>query len=151
MEQRVVMAVSPKIDVSQLGAIPPNFLVRHWVPQLLARSMASLFLTRSGINSVNEALYYGVPMLLFPEIMEQKLVAAQVSSAGAGVILDERKIGVEDLRTHVQDVLRQPKFQQAARRVGVSLREAGGYERAADEILLYREREIRSGGAAPRI
>jgi UDP:flavonoid glycosyltransferase YjiC (YdhE family) len=79
-------------------------------------SKASLFLTRSGINSVNEALYYGVPMLLFPGIMEQKLVAAQVSSAGAGVILDERKIGVEDLRTHVQDVLRQPISTASARR-----------------------------------
>jgi MGT family glycosyltransferase len=148
IEQRVVMSVSPKIDFSQLGLIPDNFLVRHWVPQLLVLSKAKLFLTRSGINSVNESLYYGVPMLLFPEIMEQKLVASQVSGAGAGVILDEQKVGAEDLRRHVHDVLSDPKFQLAARHVGVSLREAGGYERAADEILRHREREI--GPAATR-
>jgi MGT family glycosyltransferase len=146
LEQRVVMSVSRKIDISQLGAIPPNFLVRHWVPQLLVLSKANLFLTRSGINSVNESLYYGVPMLLFPEIMEQKLVATQVSSAGAGVILDERKIGAEELRRHVEDVLRHPKSQQAARRVGASLRAAGGYERAADEILRYRASEVPNRG-----
>jgi MGT family glycosyltransferase len=142
MKHRVVMSVGRKIDIRQLGAIPSNFLVRNWVPQLLVLSKASLFLTRSGINSANEALYYGVPMLLFPEILEQKLVAGQVVTAGAGLILNEHTLRVDALRLQVNRVLGDPQFQQAAQRLGSSLRNAGGYRKAAEEILQFRARQL---------
>jgi MGT family glycosyltransferase len=142
------MSVGRKIDLKQLGAIPSNFLVRDWVPQLLVLSKASLFLTRSGINSANEALYYGVPMLLFPEILEQKLVAGQVVAAGAGLILDEHTLRADDLRRQVNGVLGEPKFQQAAQRLGSSLRDAGGYRKAAEEILQFRGRQLAASGTS---
>jgi MGT family glycosyltransferase len=150
MKHRVVMSVGRKIDITQLGAIPSNFLVRNWVPQLLVLSKASLFLTRSGINSANEALYYGVPMLLFPEILEQKLVAGQVVAAGAGLILDEHTLRADDLRRQVNQALGEPGFQQAAQRIGSSLRNAGGYRRAAEEILQFRGRQLAASGASHR-
>jgi len=142
MKYRVVMSVGRKIDIGQLGAIPSNFLVRNWVPQLLVLSKASLFLTRSGINSANEALYYGVPMLLFPEILEQKLVARPVVAAGAGVILNEHTLRVDALRLQVSRVLGDSQFQQAAQRLGSSLHNAGGYRKAAEEILQFRARQL---------
>jgi MGT family glycosyltransferase len=150
LKHRVVMSVGRKIDIKQLGAIPSNFLVRDWIPQLLVLSKASLFLTRSGINSANEALYYGVPMLLFPEIMEQKLVARQVVAAGAGLTLDEHTLRPDDLRRQVNRVLGEPEFQRAAQRLGSSLRKAGGYRKAAEEILQFRGRQLAASGASHR-
>lgn len=149
MKHRVVMSVGRKIDIRQLGAIPSNFLVRNWVPQLLVLSKASLFLTRSGINSANEALYYGVPMLLFPEILEQKLVAGQVVAAGAGLILNEHTLRVDALRLQVNRVLGDPQFQQAAQRLGSSLHNAGGYRKAAEEILQFRARQLAASPLNP--
>jgi len=149
MKYRVVMSVGRRIDITQLGPIPANFLVRNWVPQLLVLSKASLFLTRSGINSANEALYYGVPMLLFPEIMEQKLVAKQVVAAGAGLLLDEHTLRADDLRRQANRVLGEPGFHQAAQRLGSSLRNAGGYRKAADEILQFRTRHLAASGTRP--
>jgi MGT family glycosyltransferase len=148
MKHRVVMSVGRKIDIGQLGAIPSNFLVRNWVPQLLVLSKASLFLTRSGINSANEALYHGVPMLLFPEILEQKLVAGQVVAAGAGLILEERTLRADDLRRQVNRVLGDSEFQQAAQRLGSSMRNAGGYRKAAEEILEFRARQLAANGTS---
>jgi MGT family glycosyltransferase len=142
MGRRVILSVGKRTDIAQLGAIPANFTVREFVPQLLVLSRAALFLTRGGMNSVNESLYYGVPMLLFPEILEQKLVARQVVDSGAGVALDAAKIRPDDLRAKVDKVLAEPKFREAAQRVGASLREAGGYVRAADRIVAYRDSRL---------
>jgi MGT family glycosyltransferase len=141
-KQRVVISLGANQGVGDLGPLPDNVLVRRWVPQLLVLSKASLFLTRCGINSVTESLFYGVPMLLFPEIMEQRLVARQVIEAGAGVELSERKLKPEDLRRQAERVLGTPEFREAARRIGESLRAAGGYERAAEAILNYRARRL---------
>jgi MGT family glycosyltransferase len=136
------MSVGYRIDIRQLGPIPPNFVVRNWVPQLLVLSKANLFVTRAGLNSANEALFYGVPMLLCPEIMEQRLTARQVSNCGAGVILDERNLGVDELRRQVDRVLKNRRFHQAAQRLGASLRDSGGYERAAELILRFRTNQM---------
>ncbi len=141
MEQRVVLSVGRKTDITQLGLIPSNFLVRPWVPQLPVLSRACLFLTRSGANSVHEALLHGVPMLLFPRLIEQKLVARQIVKLGAGMILSER-VGPKELRRRVEEMLGAPAFQQAARRLSPSLGNSGGQERAAAAILDYRARSL---------
>jgi MGT family glycosyltransferase len=141
MAQRVVLSVGRKTDIAQLGAIPSNFLVRPWVPQLEVLSRASLFLTRSGANSVHEALLYGVPMLLFPRLIEQKLVSRQIAKLGAGMILSER-VGPNELRRRVEHMLGTPSFRQAARRLSPSLGNSGGQERAAAAILEYRARSF---------
>ncbi len=46
-----------------------------------------VFVTHSGMNSVNESLYYGVPMVLFPQHSEQRMVAKRVVHLGAGIML----------------------------------------------------------------
>ncbi len=50
-----------------------------------------VFVTHSGMNSVNESLYYGVPMVLFPQHSEQRMVANRVVHLGAGIMLKEDK------------------------------------------------------------
>jgi MGT family glycosyltransferase len=137
MKQRVVLSVGRKTDIGSLGRLPANFLVRNWVPQLQVLSRASLFLTRAGANSVHEALLYGVPMLLFPEISEQRVVARQIAKLGAGVILSEG-VKPQELRRQIERVLGTASFRQAAERLSPSLRNSGGHERAAAAILEYR-------------
>jgi len=140
--RQVVLSAGNSTDIAQLGAIPSNFLVRNWVPQLVVLSRACLFLSRSGMNSVSESMYHGVPMLLFPEILEQRLVAKQVADSGAGVVLEERNLNPDKLRREVNRVLENEEFRQAAERVGATFREAGGYRRAADRILEYRSAAV---------
>jgi MGT family glycosyltransferase len=141
MKQRVVLSAGRKTDLTSLGPLPPNFLVRNWVPQLQVLSNASLFLTRSGVNSVHEALLHGVPMLLFPEIAEQKVVARQIAKLGAGVVLSEQ-VKPRELRRQIEKVLGTASFRQAAESLSPSLRSSGGHERAVQAILDYRDRAL---------
>lgn len=67
--------------------IPENFTVRSFVNQADILKEADLFITAGGMNSIHEALYYGVPCLLCPQQGEQLLNARRFETLGFGRIL----------------------------------------------------------------
>lgn len=66
---------------------PENFTVRPFVNQNEVLKHASLFLTAGGMNSIHEALYFGVPCLMCPQQGEQRLNAKRFERLGFGRIL----------------------------------------------------------------
>ena len=70
-----------------LAPLPPNVLVRRSVPQLEVLARAALFVTHGGMNSVNEAMYAGVPMLVVPQGADQPMVARRIAELGAGLAI----------------------------------------------------------------
>lgn len=64
-----------------------NFTVRPFVNQGKIMKSASLFISSGGMNSIHEALYYGVPCLLCPQQGEQKINGRQFEALGFGKIL----------------------------------------------------------------
>jgi MGT family glycosyltransferase len=132
-----VLMTTGKVDPATLGAVPENFELREFVPQLDVLSQASLFLTHGGMNSVNEALWHEVPLLVFPQHGDQHLVAARVAELGAGLTLSPADIVPGTLRAMADRVLGEPAFRQGAGRIAASFREAGGPSRAADAILAW--------------
>lgn len=114
---------------------PANVEVRAFVPQLEVLSRAAAFVTHGGMNSANEALQFGVPMVVVPQRGDQYLVAGRVAELGAGVTISPREVTPERLRDAVGRVVRDPSFRTRARALGRGLEEAGGYRRAAEHIL----------------
>ena len=57
----VIISIGKTVKKEQLGEIPDNIFIYPFVPQLKILKRASLFITHGGMNSVNEALYYGTP------------------------------------------------------------------------------------------
>jgi MGT family glycosyltransferase len=134
---RVVLSIGAKVDRELLGPAPDNFVVREFVPQLSVLEKASLFITHAGMNSASEALWHGVPLLMFPQHGDQYLVAARVSELGAGLTLTPDDAQPRRLRELADRVIQDGSFRAEARRIGDSFRAAGGYRRAADEILAF--------------
>ena len=66
---------------------PENFIVRPFVDQNAVLCHADLFITAGGVNSIHEALYFGVPCLLCPQQGEQLLNAKKFRQLGFGRIL----------------------------------------------------------------
>lgn len=60
-----------KVRPETLGKIPENIYAYSYVPQLEVLQRADVFLTHCGMNSVNEAMTYGVPMVAMPFINDQ--------------------------------------------------------------------------------
>lgn len=80
----VLISAGEKIDISKLGNLPSSIQIYPSVNQIEVLSRTDVFLTHCGMNSVNEALYYGVPMVLFPQHSEENAVAISVERLSAG-------------------------------------------------------------------
>ena len=138
LDVRVVIKIGPNTDVDALGPLPPNFIPQSWIPsqvELLRR--CDLFVTHGGMNSVSESLYFGVPVIVIPQAMEHEWVGQRVRRLGAGTVLHGADLTAHSLRRAATDTLSSQRYRDAAKRLGSSLREAGGKVRAADEILQF--------------
>lgn len=123
-------------DMTPLAAyIPDNFIVRPYIPQLEVLERADAFVTHAGMNSVSEALYYDVPMVMIPLTSDQPLVSNRVQELGAGITLKPSTLTPETLRDALLQVLSDRSYKDQACVIGESLRQAGGYVRAADAII----------------
>ncbi|GAA2133087.1 glycosyltransferase [Kitasatospora kazusensis] len=112
----------------------PDVLVLPSVPQLELLERAAAVVCHAGHNTVCEALWHGVPLVVAPIRDDQPVVAGQVVAAGAGVRVRFGRTGAARLGQALDAVLDDPAHRDAARRVGASFRAAGGATRAADHL-----------------
>lgn len=73
-----------KIVPASLGRIPENIYAYSFVPQIEVLEHTDVFLTHCGMNSVNEAMFAGVPMVVMPFINDQLNNAKQLVKMGLG-------------------------------------------------------------------
>ncbi|WP_312111234.1 macrolide family glycosyltransferase [Brevibacillus reuszeri] len=134
----VVMSIGDKVQMADLGEIPKNFIVKSYVPQIEVLQETKLFITHGGMNSTNEGLYYGVPLIVIPLSADQPMIARQVAKIGAGITLQMQSLTANQLREGVDHVLSDSSFKQAASNIGESFERSGGYQQAVEEILEYK-------------
>ena len=137
----VVMSVGKEMNISDLGPIPGNFMVYNFVPsQLESLKKACLFITHGGVSGMSEGLYFGVPLLIFPQSMEQTFNGRQVESTGAGRILQDGELTPGRLRQIAEEIIKNNSYLESAKMVGDSFRAAGGYKRAVEEIEIFKRK-----------
>jgi MGT family glycosyltransferase len=137
MDVQVIMSIGSNVSESSLGQPPPNFSVQSYVSQLEVLQRASVFVTHGGMNSVSESLYYGVPLVVIPQMGEQETVGRRVEELGAGVYLAKREATAARLRESVERVLADGRFREQAAVVQPSFHTAGGAARGADAVLAF--------------
>jgi MGT family glycosyltransferase len=133
---QVVLSTGGNLPAESLGPVPENFIVRSLVPQIEILRRASAFVTHGGMNSVQEALYFDVPLVMAPQAADQFWISARVAELGAGLVLDPR-MEAGAIRGSLARILSGASYAAAAARIGSSLREAGGHVKAADEIQRF--------------
>jgi MGT family glycosyltransferase len=134
----VVLSAGKNTDLKALGNIPDNFLVRGFVPQLEVLQHSDAFITHGGLNSVQEGLYYGVPLAVVPQHVEQALVGRQVVAKGAGVLVENPTASA--LREAGARLLADASFKTNAVKVGETLRNAGGAVKAVEAMIEFAKR-----------
>jgi MGT family glycosyltransferase len=134
---QVVLSIGPTVPTDSLGPRPANVILAPHVPQIEILDRASAFVTHGGMNSVSEALFHGVPLVVIPQMSEQEIVGRRVEELGAGVYLDRRDASPARLRAAVDRVLAGDNFRRGAAAVGASLRAAGGVPAAAEAVRSF--------------
>ena len=86
------------------------------------------------MNTVLDALAFGVPMVAVPLALEQAATAARVVRAGAGLRLKTRSLNASKLAAALHRVLSEPQFRAGAARLQTEIARAGGVALAANII-----------------
>lgn len=128
--QGVIVDPGGLLDHSDDDAV----LVLPAVPQLELLPECSAVVCHAGHNTVCEALWHGVPLVVAPIRDDQPIVAEQVVTSGAGLRVRFGRITAERLGEALDRVLEDPLHRKAAAHVQDSFRAAGGAAAAARHI-----------------
>ncbi len=129
---KVIISVGKNTDISKLGDIPDNFIVKNSVNQVAVLEIADCFISHSGMNSVNESLYYGVPIILYPQHSEELAVTNRVIELGAGIRL--KRQSTNSIYDTVMEVLNNTSYKNNAQKISQGLKSSGGAKSGADFI-----------------
>lgn len=129
---QVILSVGEQVPAEAFGKLPEQIQVYPKVDQIAVLQKADVFLTHCGMNSVSEALYYGVPLVMLPKTSEQGGVALRAEQLGAGLRL--QKTDAASIHQAVETVLTDAAFRESARSIGEDFRSCSGTKGAADKI-----------------
>ena len=110
-----------------------HIVVQH-APQLELLKRAAITVTHGGLNTVLEALAFGVPILAVPFVNDQAGVAARIRFHGVGDWLDSRSLSLHSLRTAIEHVAEEPSCLARVAALRDQIRTIDGPVRAADLI-----------------
>lgn len=111
-----------RIDPASLGTLPANVRAYSFVPQVQVLRHADVFATHCGMNSANEALTAGVPMVCLPVMNDQIGNAARLVELGVGRRVSPFLMSGRKLLAAVQEVWRDEGMRQRAAALKESLR-----------------------------
>jgi UDP:flavonoid glycosyltransferase YjiC (YdhE family) len=143
---RVLLTVGRATSVASLGSVPENTRVEPWAPQEAVLRQAAVVVCHGGSGTTFGALAAGVPVVICPLFADQAHNAQAVQDAGAGVVLADsgdatgglRGLGPDDvpaLRASIEEVLEEPAYREAARRIEAEMSRMPSVEEVVEDLV----------------
>lgn len=138
---RALGTLGSYLPAEQIRA-PANVVLANYIPHTQVLPHASAMITHAGHSGVMTALAHGVPLICqlgdprppyARRGKDQPAIATRVVATGAGIRLYPGASTVQ-IRAAIEQVLYDPSFRTAARRIGDHIRSESGTERAVAEI-----------------
>lgn len=135
----LVLSLGGRIEPEALGPLPKNVFAFGWVPQLEVLRHADVAVIHGGINTVDECVLSGVPMLVYCGFETDmagntcRVVYHQIGLSG-----DRRRDDPRAIREQIDRLLRQPCFADNIHRLRAhyaAYTENRVAERAVDKLL----------------
>ncbi|XP_033210444.1 2-hydroxyacylsphingosine 1-beta-galactosyltransferase-like isoform X2 [Belonocnema kinseyi] len=94
-----------------------NVLTMTWIPQIpvLRHNNTKAFISHGGLHSVQEAIYYAVPIIGIPLFMDQQQNVEILVNKGMGIQLNHIEISEKSLDEALMKILKDPKYRKAAK------------------------------------
>ncbi|MER6999013.1 macrolide-inactivating glycosyltransferase [Streptomyces sp. NPDC000410] len=130
----VVLQIGKFVDEAELGEIPANVEVHHWVPQLAVLKQADAFITHAGAGGSQEGLATATPMVAVPQAVDQFGNADMLVSLGVARHVPMEEATADTLREAVLGLTADPEVAGRLQEIGRAMVNEGGTRRAADLI-----------------
>ncbi|XP_071454078.1 UDP-glycosyltransferase UGT5-like [Hetaerina americana] len=135
-------------DVDELPLpLPSHVHIFKWLPQqsLLAHHNMAGFVTHGGLLSLQEATYYGIPVIGFPFFGDQFMNLRHITDVGMGQTLNFHSFTSDDLVMSVQDILHNASYWNTAKKQSAIFRDQP--ETPLQRGIYWTEYVIRHKGA----
>jgi UDP:flavonoid glycosyltransferase YjiC (YdhE family) len=119
LEDLDVLVVAALGRNAPLSHVPSNARVVDFVPFTDLLPHASVLVSNGGYGGVQQALRYGVPMVLAGLTEDKVEVTARIAWTGAAVNLATQRPAAEDIRKAVESVLDSPPYKERAVQLSV--------------------------------
>ncbi len=136
----VIISVGQQFNMRKLKNITPNIHIYKSVPQLKVLKMADVFVTHGGMNSVSEALAYGVPMVVIPFVSDQPVNARCMEELGVAKRLEYSSIDKDMLKDTVLSIIEDSEMKNNLAKVRELINVAPGNKGGAKLIIKYYEK-----------
>ena len=115
-DEHYICIVSLKANDEEIAKLQnsEHVYIFDFVPQLAVLKQADLFITHGGLNSIKEAVYAEVPMLLYPIHPEYDPNGntARVVYHGLGLSGKAASESVDSIKTKVKELLFNPTYKK---------------------------------------
>jgi zeaxanthin glucosyltransferase len=106
---QLVLAVGGHLRPEDFTA-PPNVIVVSHAPQLEMLKRASVIITHGGLGTIKESILLGVPMIVFPMVLDQPENAARVAYHRLGVSGSMALATAASIQEMIGDVYNNPAY-----------------------------------------
>lgn len=106
-----------KFEDDSIKNLPPNVMVRKWLPQsdILAHRNVVLFVTHGGVFGTQEGLYHGIPMLMIPFYGDQFRNSIKSVHGGYAIMLRFSEVTAKNLTEKLNVILNDEQYATSAK------------------------------------
>lgn len=92
--------------------IPANVFPAEWLSQqdILGHPKVRAFISHGGLLSTQEAVFFAVPMIVFPIFAEQDYNAERIHGAERGIKMEIADLTEETIEDAIREILRNKKY-----------------------------------------
>lgn len=136
-----------KFESDDMSNMPKNVLTRKWLPQeaVLAHPNVVLFMYQGGLQSTEEAIVAGVPVIGFPLFCDQIGNIDRLKKAGVGEKFHLIDLDKETLKGTIIEMIRNPRYKENALKFRALL--ADTQNTPMETAIWWTEHVIRHKGA----
>jgi UDP:flavonoid glycosyltransferase YjiC (YdhE family) len=134
---QMIVATGRDISYDKFQHVPPNVHLFSYVPQAQVLEKASMLITHGGLLTIKDAIFFGVPMIVFPCHYDQPQNSGRVVYHGLGVKGYMRST-VEEVRALIERVAQTESYRERVRTFGELFRkhdEAGISVKVVEALL----------------
>jgi MGT family glycosyltransferase len=132
--RRAVISLSDGFSPSDFDRVPPNVALARFVAQNEILQQTALFITHGGAGGVYEAILSATPMLVVPQIPEQRYYGREIERAGLGRCIEPHELTAPLLRSMVRDMIGDDGFRDRLRAFKAGLPAVPASTAACDHI-----------------
>jgi UDP:flavonoid glycosyltransferase YjiC (YdhE family) len=122
-EWQLVIVTGGGADISRFKTVTSNIILTEFAPQLKLLEISSLMITHGGINSIKECIYFGVPLILYPQIRDQTQNAARVMYHKLGVRVNLQELSASQISSLIDQVNDDPSCRANIRQMSARFKD----------------------------